>query len=333
MSKFKAVLVIKGAFPLLDWVPKHLEQAGIDFALKDCASIEDLRRNAQEAQVVWAYGGRRGVLEGEGLKALERCVAIVRSGSGTDNVDKQTATSLGILVANTPDAVTEPVADHTVSLLFSLVRRVTYHDRRIRSGIWDSYGALSHRGYRGATLGFVGFGRIPRRVITKLSGFEMRFVACDPFVAEAEIRKHGAEKTGLDELLKISDYVSLHCPLSASTANLIGERELKLMRPGALLINTSRGSVVDQPALVKALQNRWIAGAALDVLKDEPPDREDPLLAMDQVILTPHSGGHSSIFPQEICEASVKAIIDVSEGRLPDSLVNPEVLSNCRLRR
>jgi len=333
MSRHKVVQVIKGAFPLLDWVPQHLERAGIDFVVQDCASTEELHRYAHDAQIVWAYGGRRGLLEGESLRGLKQCVAILRSGSGTDNVDKETATSLGIIVANTPDAVTEPVADHTVSLLFSLVRRVTFHDRRIRSGVWDSYGALSYRAYRGATMGFVGFGRIPRRIITKLSGFGMHFLVCDPYVNTKEIEGLGGEKVELDELLRKADYVSIHCPLSKSTLHLIGEKELRLMRPDSLLINTSRGQVVDQSALVKALGEKWIAGAALDVLRDEPPHQDDPLLGMDQVILTPHSGGHSREFPHEICEASVSAIIDISQGKMPASIVNPEVLPNCRLRR
>ncbi len=332
MDRFEAVLVIKGPFPILDWVPKRLEEAGIDFIVQDCATKEALLQCARNAQVVWAYGGRRGLLEGDGLKGLSKCVAIVRSGSGTDNVDKPAATSLGILVANTPDAVAEPVADHAVSLLFSLVRRVTFQDRRIRKGVWDSFSALSFRGYRGATLGLVGFGRIPRRIVAKLSGFEMRFVAYDPYVSETELRSLGVQKAELDELLRVSDYVSVHCPLSPSTANLIGERELKLMRPGSLFINTSRGGVVDQPALAKALQNHWIAGAALDVLKDEPPDPGNPFLAMDQVILTPHMGGHASTFPQELLEASVQTIIDISQGRVPASVVNPDVLSHCRLK-
>jgi D-3-phosphoglycerate dehydrogenase len=332
MGQFKAVQVIKDAFPLLDWVPKRLAEAGVDFTVSDCSSGADLAACAKDADVVWAYGGRRGILEGDVLRGLVRCVAIVRSGSGTDNVDKPTATSLGIIVANTPDAVSEPVADHAISLLFSLVRRVTYEDRRVRKGVWDSFGTPAFRSYRGATLGLVGFGRIPRLIVRKLSGFEMRFVAFDPYVDEAQMRPLGVERLELDELLRVSDYVSVHCPLSPATRKLIGERELRLMKPGALLVNTSRGGVLDQPALVKALQNRWIAGAALDVLQDEPPDPANPLLGMDEVILTPHVGGHASAFPKELCEASVQAIIAISRGELPASVVNPEVLPRCRLR-
>jgi len=331
MHQWKVVQVIQGNFPLLSWVAEHLEKAGVHFVVHHCWSKRDLYQYARDAEIIWAYGGRRGLLEGQNLEVLEHCRVILRSGSGTDNVDKETATSLGILVVNTPDAVTESVADHTISLLFSLVRRVTYHDRQIRRGVWDSYRALSYRSYRGAIMGFVGFGRIPRCIVQKLSGFDMNFVAYDPYRSQEEIAEHGAQKVELDDLLQKADYVSLHCPLTKSTVHLISERELKLMRPDSLLINMSRGQVIDQLSLVEALRKKSIAGAALDVLRDEPPEKEEPLLAMDQVILTPHSGGHSQRFPQELCEASVKAILEICQGQVPASVVNPEVLADCRL--
>jgi phosphoglycerate dehydrogenase-like enzyme len=332
MDKCKVVLVIPGPFELPGWVSERLENAGVNFVIRGCQSKEELRDCAHDADIVWSAGGRRGLLEGDNLKVLTKCVGILRSGSGTDNVDLPTATSLGIVVCNTPDAVTEPLADHTISLLFSLVRRVTEHDKRIRRGVWDSFSALQYRPFRGATLGLVGFGRAPRRIIKKLAGFDMKFLSFTRTDAET-LAGFGAEKVELDDLLKKSDYVSLHCALSPKTLNLIGERELRLMRPHALLINTSRGPVVDQKALIKALQEQWIAGAALDVLKEEPPAKDDPLLSMENVILTPHSGGHTHTYPQELCEDSVQALIDLSRGMVPSSVVNPEVMQNSRLAK
>jgi D-3-phosphoglycerate dehydrogenase len=281
---------------------------------------------------VWAAGGRRGLLEGDNLKHLSKCVFILRSGSGTDNVDLPTATSLGIVVGNTPDAVTEPLADHTISLLFSLVRRIAEHDRRIRRGVWDSFGALQYRPFRGATLGLIGFGRAPRRIVQKLTGFDMNFVSFTRTDAKT-LAEFGVRKVELDELLQTSDYVSLHCALTPQTKHLIGARELKLMQPHALLINTSRGPVVDQEALSKALHEKWIAGAALDVLQDEPPAKDDPLLGMENVIFTPHSGGHTHSYPRELCEDSVRAIIDVARGKMPAWVVNPEVTATARLMK
>lgn len=330
MSLCTAVYVIHGPFALPAWVPDRLAKAGIALETRDCRTSEEFLACARDADIVWAAGGRRGILEGENLAGLAKCVFILRSGAGTDNVDLPRATSLGIVVANTPDAVTEPLADHSISLLFSLVRRVTEQDRRVRHGIWDSSGALSYRQYRGATLGLIGFGRAPRRIVKKLSGFEMKFLSLTR-TDQKTLAEFGVEKVELAELLQRSDYVSLHCALTPQTRHLIGEKELRLMRPESLLINTSRGLVVDQDAVVKALREKWIAGAALDVLREEPPAKDDPLLGLDNVILAPHSGGHSYIYPEELCEASVQAMIDVSQGRLPASMVNPDVVPTSRL--
>lgn len=332
MSQSKVAFVIPGPFALPDWVPQRLADAGINFVARNCQSGDELRDFAHDADIVWAAGGRRGLLEGDNLKVLSKCVFILRSGSGTDNVDLPTATSLGILVGNTPDAVTEPLADHTISLLFSLVRRVTEHDRRIRRGVWDSFSALQHRPFRGATVGLIGFGRTPRRMIRKLSGFDMNFVSFTRTDAKT-LAEFGVKKVDLDELLRTSDYVSLHCALTPQTKHLIGARELKLMQPHSLLINTSRGPVVDQKALFKALQENWIAGAALDVLEDEPPAKDDPLLGLENVIFTPHSGGHTHSYPRELCEDSVRALIDVAHGKMPTWIVNPEVTATARLMR
>ncbi len=332
MDKCRVVLVIPGPFVLPAWVPMRLADAGIDFVARECRTKDELQHCAQDANIVWSAGGRRGLLEGENLRVLSKCVFILRSGSGTDNVDLPTATSLGIVVGNTPDAVTEPLADHTISLLFSLVRRITEHDRRIRRGGWDSFSALQYRPFRGATLGLIGFGRAPRRIVRKLAGFGMKFVSFTRTDAKT-LSEFGVQKAELDELLRMSDYVSLHCALTPATRHLIGERELRLMRPHALLVNTSRGPVVDQRALTQALQDGWIAGAALDVLRNEPPAQDDPLLGMENVILTPHCGGHAHSYPQELCEHSVQAMIDVARGKLPPWVVNPEVTAHCRLRK
>jgi len=323
MARFKVALVLIDA-PLPDWVAERLRKAGIELLVSDCHNRDDLARHAGDADLVWSYGGRP-LLSGENLTALKKCGAIVRSGAGTDEMDVQRATEMGIIVANTPHAVAEPVADHAISLLFSLVRQVTRHDRRVRGGQWDSMLALPNRRYAGATLGLVGFGRIPRLIVQKLLGFRMSFIACDPFVSAQQMQALGVRRVTLSRLLRTADYVSLHCPLTETTHRLIGEPELRLMQPHSLLVNTSRGKVVDERALVKALEEGWIAGAALDVLEKEPPDSDNPLLAMDNVILTPHSAGHADTWPEEFCAASVEAIIDLSERRWPRSVVNPEV--------
>lgn len=326
MKKNKVVMVIKDGNPLPDWVPERLKNAGIEFSESICWDKEELTRYAADADIVWSYGGRHHLLEGENLTVLKKCGAILRTGAGTDNVDRKTATKMGIIITNTPYAVTAPVSDHTISLLFSLVRQVAHHDRLIRHGKWDTWTLKPHRRFHGATLGFVGFGRVPRLMTRKLSGFTMNFIAYDLYVKPEVMTFHDVKQVSLDELLQTSDYVSLHCPLTEKTHHLIGERELRLMQPHSLLINTSRGSVIDESALIKALQEGLIAGAALDVLEKEPPAPDNPLLTMENVILTAHFAGNSDTFPQDMCEASVETIIDLAEGRWPRSVVNPEVM-------
>jgi D-3-phosphoglycerate dehydrogenase len=324
MSRFKVVMVAQDSTSP-DWVSAQLEAAGVDFSVHVCRDRDDLTLYASDADLAWIFGGA-DLLMGENLTALERCGAILRTGSGTDNVDVKTATELGILVVNTPQAVADQVADHAISLLFSLVREITRHDRMVRSGQWAASAAMStHRRFQGAVMGLVGFGHIPRLVIQKLSGFDMQFVANDPYVTREVITSYGAESVSLDEVLQRSDYVSLHCPLTEETFHLIGEREFRLMPSQVLLINTARGEVVDEGALIKALKLKWIAGAALDVFEQEPVDPQNPLLAMENVIVTPHFAGYSDTTPQEFYEASIEAILDFAQGRWPRSVVNSDV--------
>jgi D-3-phosphoglycerate dehydrogenase len=179
--------------------------------------------------------------------------------------------------------------------------------------------------YRGATLGLVGFGRIPQFIVKKLVGFEMNVLAYDPYVDPEVMEALGVESVELDDIFRRSDYVSLHCPLTDQTCQLVGERELRMMKPTALLINTARGAVVDEAALIKALEEGWIAGAAMDVLEKEPPLPENPILQMANVIFTPHVAGLHTKYPEDFAETSFEAIIDLKERRWPRSVVNPGV--------
>lgn len=325
MKFFKAVLVILDRAVLPPWAVKRLAEENIDFSQHICWTREDLTRWAADADLVWAFGGRHGLLEGDSLEELKRCVAILRTGSGTDNIDIPRATELGIVVTNTPQATAEPVADHTIALLLSLVRQIPRHDRLVRRGQWDPWAIMPIGRLREAVLGFVGFGHVPRMIMNKLRGFGMRFLAYDPHLERDKVAAGGAEAVSFRELLQRSEYVSLHCPLTEATHHLIDEKALQSMRPTAMLINTARGKVVDEQALARALREGRIAAAALDVLENEPPEADNPLLKMDNVILTTHQGGFSTTYPEEFVQASVEAILDVAAGRRPYSVVNPQV--------
>jgi len=324
VGKFKVVQTEDYGFHAPEWVFSQLKDAGIDFTVALSETKEELTRNAGDADLVWNFGCGT-LLWGDNLLALQKCGAILRSGSGTDNIDVARATELGIIVVNTPHVVAPSVADQAISLLFSLARQVTRHDRLIRRGQWDFQAATPSRSFQGATLGLIGFGRIPQLIARRLSGFEMKVIAFDPYVDSERMATLGVRGAPWDEVFQTADFVSVHCPLTDETRGSIGEREFRMMEPDALFVNTSRGQVVDEPALIRALQEGWIAGAALDVLEKEPPDDDNPLLTMENVILTPHIGGTSHRFPEEFYEGSVEAILDLAAGRWPRSIVNPNV--------
>ncbi len=281
---------------------KPIREAGIELACKKCNSPEEVEAFAKDADLVWMFGANPG-LTGEVLKRLPKCKGIFRSGSGVDDLPCAEAKELGIEVLNTPESIAESVAEHAVTLLFSLIRRIVHYDKGVRAGDWELPNGMNWH-ISGRTLGLVGYGRIARLVEQMVSGFRMKVLHYDPFVPDS---------MDLDELLKQADYVSLHCPLTDDTRGLIDARRLALMKPNALLINTSRGPVVDEPALVEALKNGTIAGAALDVLCEEPPAKDHPLFGLDNVILTPHIAAFSADFEKNFWTCSAQKIISAAK--------------------
>ena len=308
-----------------DWLHDRLSRHGAELQIGLCDSGEEVVSAAQEADVVWIFGGSR-VITADVVRQLPRCGAILRSGTGTDNVAVDEATKHGIYVANTPETTTDTVAEHAIGLLFAVVRRIALQDRAVRRGLWDPFLDLPHVHVTGATLGLIGFGRIARAVARKMSGFEMRMLACDPFLDPEETSPHHVELVSFEELLQDSDFVSVHCPLTDSTRGLIDRNALARMKPGAVLVNTARGELIDEPALVRALQNNQIAGAGLDVFAGQPAT-DHPLMALDNVVITPHTGGASSETHARFWEHSVRTLIAMAEHRQPIWIVNPEVTS------
>lgn len=321
--RIKVALVDLDGKPVPDWVPAALEREGIHLVIHDCTNRGELAEHAADAEVVWLFGGSR-ILIGN-LAAIPRCRAILRTGSGTDNVPVDEASRRGIIVANTPAAFSDAVSDHVIALLLCVVRRVAAMDRAVRIGEWDRAWAEPLQGIRGRTLGLIGFGHIAREVARKLSGFEMQTLACDPYVSGEIMAAHGVAPASLNALLSESDFVSLHCPLTDQTRGLIGGAQLRSMKPTAVLLNTSRGAVVDEGALVQALAEGWIAGAGLDVLAHEPPASDSPILRMEKVVLTPHAAGLSADGVELRWRLSVETITVLAHGRRPPSCVNPTV--------
>ena len=255
-----------------------------------------MEEHGADADLVWVFGGKR--VNAEALRLFPRCGAIIRSGSGTDNIPVAAATARGIIVANTPEAVADSVSNHAIGLLLAVTRRIAIQDRAVRQGRWDRQGDEHRWHLRGQTLGLVGFGHIGRLVARKLNAFDMKILAFDPLVSAEEIAEVSVEPASFEYVLSRSDFLSIHCPLTPKTRHLIGEPQFRLMKPEAVLINTSRGPVLDEKALVAALREGQIAAAGLDVTEQEPTPPDNPLLKLDNVVITPHIAGYTDQFAE-----------------------------------
>lgn len=246
---------------------------------------------------------------------------------GYDNIDVEAATKRGIPVTNTPGVLTETVADLTWALLMAIARRIVESDKHVRSGKWKGWSPMLLLGsdVYGKTLGIVGLGRVGSAVARRARGFGMKILYHSAHRKEELEKELGLECVRLRELLRRSDYVTLHVPLLPSTRHLIGEKELELMKESACLVNTSRGPVVDEEALIKALRGKRIAGAALDVYENEP-SVPDALIELNNVVLTPHIGSASSETRTKMAFMAVENLLSVLRGEVPPNLVNREVL-------
>jgi glyoxylate reductase len=282
---------------------------------------EKLVRDSRGVDAV-VLGGEKFTVEV--IDATDRLKVIGRFGVGLDNVDLDAATRKGVFVTFTP-VLEETCAELTLGLVLALARRIVEVDFAVRSSGWEPEKFMGHD-VHGATLGIIGLGRIGSAVARLAGGFSMKVLYY------SRTRKQDLEKVldleyvDLDALLKGSDFVSLHVPLNDKTVNMIGERELRLMKKTAYLINISRGLLVDEMALYKALAEGWIAGAGLDVLSMEPPSSENPLLKMRNVVLTPHVGSATVECRRRMSATVVDDVLRVLEGKMPRYLANPEVL-------
>ena len=261
------------------------------------------------------------------LHGVERLCAIGRCGVGYDNVDLKACTEKDIAVYIAPEGVIRPIAESIVLLVLALSHNLLHKDRLIRKGRWSESTTKLGREPRDRTVGTVGLGNIASEAVRLLRSFGVqRFLAFDPFAKAATFTSLGVTQVSLEELLRDSDYVLINCPLTAETKHLIGARELGLMKPTAVLVNTARGPIIDQAALIHALESRAIGGAALDVFEKEPLEDDSPLLALDNVILTSHSVGWTEELFRDLGRIDCVGAINVSRGIPPAHVVNREVL-------
>jgi len=264
-------------------------------------------------------------VDAEIIGGLDRCRVISNFAVGNDRIDVAAASARGILVANVPDYCTVDVAEHTIALLLAAWRKLPRAERVARSGHWGLAGLLPLRRLSGRTLGLLGFGRIAREVAVRARGLGMVVVAHDPYVSAAEV--DGVQLVARDELLRRADILSLHLPATPETMGSVDAATLAALRPGAVLVNAGRGSIVDEAALADALRSGHLAAAAADVLRAEPPPDDHPLLALDGFICTPHMAYYSdeSLVDLRRCGATNARI--ALEGGVPATAVNASALT------
>jgi lactate dehydrogenase-like 2-hydroxyacid dehydrogenase len=319
-----AVLVTKRIYPeAIAYLQEHCE---VDYAgTDDGMTADELKRRIVGKQAVVSQLTDR--FSAEVIDSLDGLRIIANVAVGFDNIDVPAATRKGILVSNTPDVLTETTADFAWALLLAAARRVVEGHAFVHSGQWRKWAIdlLVGHDVHHRTLGIFGMGRIGQAVAHRASGFSMRVLYHDAVRAsEAVERELGLEFVSSEQLLRESDFVSLHVPLLDSTRKLIGEPQLRLMKNSALLVNTSRGPVVDEAALTRALSEGWIAGAGLDVFEREPQVTPE-LLKLSNVVLAPHIASASIDTRREMSMLAARNAVEALEGRRPPTLLNPAV--------
>ena len=265
------------------------------------------------------------------IKAASQCVVIGRYGVGVDNIAVDSATDRGIVVTYVPDYCIDEVSDHVMALLLSWNRRISLFDNATKSEGWGAKGlGMRIMRLRGKKLGVVGFGRIGQSVCAKARAFGFDVLAHDPLISKDMASRHGAALVDFNIMLRESDFITLHLPLLPQTRHIIGEAELKQMKPDTFIINAARGGLIDEDALYHSLATGEIAGAGLDVVEDAIPPLNHRLIQLENVIVTPHTAFFSQEAVLELEERAAGEVARVLSGELPENIVNPEVLSHSR---
>ena len=318
------------------YVTRRIPQPGLDIVIENCKNVEinpDDRVLTRE-ELLEKVAGRDGIIslltdtiDAEAMDAAKGSKVFANYAVGFNNIDVPAATERGLVITNTPGVLTDATADMAWALLFSTARRVVEADKFTRAGKFKGWAPMMYLGgdITGRTLGIVGAGRIGAAMAKRSVGFKMKVLYADPYRNEELEQEIGAKQVDLDTLLKESDFVSVHTLLNEDTTHLIGERELGIMKPSAYLINTSRGPVIDEKALVKALQENQIAGAGIDVFEDEP-ELAPGLAELDNAVIPPHIASATIETRTKMATMAATNLVAVLKGETPPNCVNPEVL-------
>jgi len=325
---------------VLDWAqardqnyPAAFKEMGIAYVKQQCDTDQDILTLASDADCIMTIGNIRSISP-EVVEKLDRCKLIQTISVGFDGIPVQLATECAICVANVPGYCREEVSDHVMSLILGWSRRIIESDRLIRAGRaysgdkrtleFRQLASKMHR-LRGVTLGLIGLGKVATTLVPKARGFGMRILTYDPYISGSLVEELAIEAVSLDQLLRESDFVSIHCSLTPETRHLIGLDQLKKMKPSAFLINTARGGIVDTEAIYVALTEGYIAGAGLDAIDPDPPSPNHPLLSLNNVILTGHTAFAGPEAEAEQWRRPLEEVARMKRGEWPLSLVNPQV--------
>jgi D-3-phosphoglycerate dehydrogenase len=334
-KRFKVILVdgMEGSRPMpaLEEA-EELAKINAELVVADCTREDDIIATARDADVILTIGApmTRRVMEN-----LPKCLAIVRYGIGYDTIDADAATDNHILLVNIPDFCFEEVSNHAIVLLLACAKKLILLNSLVKEGRWmEAKKAQSPMGpVYGQICGIIGCGNIGRATAKKAQCFGLKVLGCDPYVEKSVAVENGITLVDLPELLQKADYVLVHTALTRETRHLIGEKQFKMMKPNAYFINTARGAVVDEPALIRALREKRIAGAGLDVFEKEPVDPENPLLKMDNVIVLPHSASYSDAAFIRLRHSVGREAARVLSGKWPKNVVNKACRPKVDLRR
>jgi D-3-phosphoglycerate dehydrogenase len=314
------IAVTDSVFPSLEPAMAALKRLDPEIRIAKSASETDILDVARDADGVLVTYAK---LPGELLRKLQRCKVIGRFGLGVDNIDIKAAAAHNIVVTYVPDYCLREVSDHAMALVLALARKVPFSNSLVQQGRWEMPAVVPIRRLEGQILGLVGLGNIPRRVVPKAKAFGFKVIAHDPFIAAAVAQELGVELVSFERLLEISDFISVHAPLTSQTRGLFNADAFKRMKKGACVVNTARGPLVDEAALAAALDAGHLGGAALDVVAVEPLSKDSPLLGRPNVIVTPHTAFYSVEALEELqtkCATDVARVLSGEKPIYPVSL-------------
>ena len=315
----KKVVITDYQYKDIDTERRIIEDAGFELEDYQIKNDEQLISICQDADaIVTQYSDISKKL----IEHLEHCEMIIKYGIGVNNIDVEAADKKGIYVCNVPDYGVEEVSDHAVTMILSLGKKLPILTKALKNGEWGYDSIVPLKRISESTVGLVGFGRIPQLVAKKMKGFGCRILAYDPYTEPQAMEEAGVIRADLETILKESDYLSVHVPLTKDTKGMINHKSFQMMKPTAVIDNTARGGVVDESALISALKSGRIAGAGVDVYETEPVDSNNPLLYMDNVIATPHCAWYSETAIHTLQQKVAEEVVNVLKGNHPVHCVN-----------